>query len=433
MPGEFKNTFLELTAIYSEKIRVYNEERGWKYQLFIALLYNGAFSVFLSVISSLFVSVILSIFTKRFDSSWYVSFKICLVLNGLMLFLNLSSKALNMPMLFLKAVFFIKDRFTTTSSFFKHIVVPYAVTGVSIYVMYYIILDFFNGFHINGEIAEIYSIILSVGLAVAGCYSFPVEKDIRDINELIISPILIIANIGIGYVISKENVINNLKLGHEKIASYIFILFLIAACLQVITYFKKLFEKLHDPDLSKYEKDITAYAGNGKEKMESIKKHVRFIIEEINRVVKEVEFTKKDKGFYFHFLAWISISLIIVIGVNYISKIIFIKFEKPIIVVLTYIVLFGLVIFLINKLGLFIYLAFIKREGVSKGKRWEYFGLACFIFSMLLSMITMLFSINLNFVIIVFFVIAFTIFGITSFIGWLLKKDEGDENIQEEK
>ncbi|WP_026590660.1 hypothetical protein [Bacillus sp. UNC437CL72CviS29] len=432
MIREFKRAFLEVTAICAEKIRVYNEGRKWKYQLIVTLLYNGVFGVFLSVISALFVSVVLSVFTKSFYSSWYISFKIFVVLSGVMLFLNLSSRTLNIPMLFLKAAFFIKDKFTTMSSFVKHIFVPYAITGVSIYIMYHMILKFLSGFGINGEIAEIYSIILSVGLAVAGCYSFPVEKDVRDINELIMSPVLIIANIGISYAISKENVLNNLKQGHEDIASYVFILFLIAACLQVITYFKKLFEKLHDPELSKYEENIVIYAGNGKEKMESIKGHIRSMIEEINQVIKEFKAIKKDKRFYFQFMAWISISLIILIGMNYISKIIFIKFEGPIVRVLEYVLSFVFLIFLINKLCVFAYLALAKKTGLEKRKRWEYFGLACFIFGMLLSVVTMLFSIRLNFVTIACFVIASMIFLSTSFIGWLLKKDKVDENMQEE-
>lgn len=436
MLGKFKRVFLEVSAIFAEKIRAYNEERVWRYQLIVALLYNGIFSVFLSIISSLFVSIALSLFTKSFYSSWYTSFKIFMVLNGLMLFLNLLSGKLNIPMIFLKAAFFIKDRFTTISSFVKYIVTPYVVTGVSIYIMYYIILNFLSGFGIKGEIANIYSIILSVGLAVAGCYSFPVEKDVRDINELIMSPVLIVANIGISYFISKENVLNNLKQGHEDVASYVFILFLIAACLQVITYFKKLFEKLHDPELSKYEENISTYASNGKEKMKFIKGHIKSVIVEVNQVIKEFKNVKKDKRFYLQFLAWISASLIIVIGGNYISGTILVKFERPIVVFLKYGFVFVFLIILITKLCGFLLLSLKGNRYLEKRKRWEYFGLACFTFGMLLGGVTILLSVKQNFIIVmviaVCFIVASIIFGINSCVDWLLKKEKVDE-ITEEK
>ena len=103
--------------------------------------------------------------------------------------------------------------------------------------MYYIILDFLNGFGIRGETAEVYSIVLSVGLAVAGAYSFPVEKDMRDFNELIISPVLIVSNIGISYVLAKKCT-KQFKTGSGRY-SFICIYSIFNRCfLQVITYFK---------------------------------------------------------------------------------------------------------------------------------------------------------------------------------------------------
>ncbi|MEM5672397.1 hypothetical protein AAHB54_16890 [Bacillus cereus] len=204
MVREIVRVLFEIIAIYAEKINIYNEKQIWKYQYILMVIYNIVCSVLLSLIGSVMASLILALFTRDFLSSWHISFKTLLMLNGLMIVLNLGTEKLNIPMLFLKAVFYIKEKFTSMNSFIKYTVIPYTFTFLTLYYMYYIILDFLNGFGIRGETAEVYSIVLSVGLAVAGAYSFPVEKDVRDFNELIISPVLIVSNIGISYVLAKK-------------------------------------------------------------------------------------------------------------------------------------------------------------------------------------------------------------------------------------
>lgn len=433
-------TLIELAAIYAGKINIYNEKRIYKYQFVVMFIYNVICSLFLSLIGSIIASLISTLFTRDFLSSWYISFKTLLVLNGLMIVLNLGTKKLNIPMLFLKAVFYIKEKFTSMNSFIKYTVIPYTFTFLTLYYMYYIILDFLNGFGIRGETAEVYSIVLSVGLAVAGAYSFPVEKDVRDFNELIISPVLIVSNIGISYVLAKKNALNNLKQGQEDIASYVFILFLIAACLQVITYFKKLFEKLHDPELSKYEEVIGVYAVNGNERIAAVKGYMKLMSVEVRKVIKDFkglkEF-KKDKYVYVYFFICITISVLLFIGGSYISEIIIVRFKKPISIICKYILLLLILVILYKKLRFYVLSMLKDEEGLSKREKWEYFGLALFIFGMLLFFITLLLSINLSYIIVTIimfnFLISFFILWSLSIIKWLLRKEKLDEKVTDEK
>ncbi|HFR4155989.1 teichoic acid transporter [Bacillus cereus] len=440
MVREIVRVLFEIIAIYAEKINIYNEKRIWKYQSILMIIYNIVCSVLLSLIGSVMASLILALFTRDFLSSWHISFKTLLMLNGLMIVLNLGTEKLNIPMLFLKAVFYIKEKFTSMNSFIKYTVIPYTFTFLTLYYMYYIILDFLNGFGIRGETAEVYSIVLSVGLAVAGAYSFPVEKDVRDFNELIISPVLIVSNIGISYVLAKKNALNNLKQGQEDIASYVFILFLIAAFLQVITYFKKLFEKLHDPELSKYEEVIGVYAVNGNERIAAVKGYMKLMSVEIGKVIKDFkglkEF-KKDKYVYFYFFICITISVLLFIGGSYISETIIVRFKKPISIICKYILLFLILVVLYKKLRFYVLSMLKDEEGLSKREKWEYFGLAFFIFGMLLFFITLLLSINLSYIIVTIimfnFLISFFILGSLSIINWLLRKEKLDEKVTDEK
>ncbi|WP_305454372.1 teichoic acid transporter [Bacillus mycoides] len=440
MVREIVRALFEIIAIYAEKINIYNEKRVWKYQSILMIIYNIICSVFLSLIGSVMFSLILTIFTRDFLSSWHIAFKTLLVLNGLMIVLNLGTKKLNIPMLFLKAVFYIKEKFTSMNSFVRYTVIPYTFTILTLYYMYYIILDFLNGFGIRGETAEVYSIVLSVGLAVAGAYSFPVEKDVRDFNELIISPVLIVSNIGISYVLAKKNALNNLKQGQEDIASYVFILFLIAACLQVITYFKKLFEKLHDSELSKYEEVIGDYAVNGNERIAAVKGYMQLMSVEVGKVIKDFkglkEF-KKDKYVYFYFFICFTISVLLFIGGSYISETIIVRFKKPISMVCKYILLLLILVVLYKKLSFYVLSMLKDEEGLSKRKKWEYFGLAFFIFGMLLFFIMILLSINLSYIIVTIimfiFLISMFILGILSIINWLLRKEKLDEKVTDEK
>lgn len=440
MVREIVRVLFEIIAIYAEKINIYNEKQIWKYQYILMVIYNIVCSVLLSLIGSVMASLILALFTREFLSSWHISFKTLLMLNDLMIVLNLGTEKLNIPMLFLKAVFYIKEKFTSMNSFIKYTVIPYTFTFLTLYYMYYIILDFLNGFGIRGETAEVYSIVLSVGLAVAGAYSFPVEKDVRDFNELIISPVLIVSNIGISYVLAKKNALNNLKQGQEDIASYVFILFLIAAFLQVITYFKKLFEKLHDPELSKYEEVIGVYAVNGNERIAAVKGYMKLMSVEIGKVIKDLkglkEF-KKDKYVYFYFFICITISVLLFIGGSYISETIIVRFKKPISIICKYILLLLILVVLYKKLRFYVLSMLKDEEGLSKREKWEYFGLAFFIFGMLLFFITLLLSINLSYIIVTIimfnFLISFFILGSLSIINWLLRKEKLDEKVTDEK
>ncbi|PGA36140.1 teichoic acid transporter, partial [Bacillus thuringiensis] len=73
--------------------------------------YNGIYSTFFSAIGSLSVAVVASLFTQNLYNNWFVFFIIFMILNSLMLFVNLSSKTLNVPMILMRLIFSLKNKF----------------------------------------------------------------------------------------------------------------------------------------------------------------------------------------------------------------------------------------------------------------------------------------------------------------------------------
>lgn len=418
--------FLEISAIFAEKIKFYNEKGVMRnYELFIVLFYNGLFSTFFSAICSFFMALGLSPFTKNLYGNWYTFFKIVMVLNCLMLFVNLLSKNLNVPMIFMQVVNFLKSKFKSFRRFCFYLFSAYITVVVFVSILCHIFLQFFVKYGISSENAFIYSLIVSIGLTVAGFYSFPVKKDYRDINELLISPLFITVNISLGYVISKENILNNATQGHDDMVSKLLIMFLITASIQIITYFKKLFEKLHD--LPDYEDEIHIYAKSAMEKLEFIKLYFGGIITKFNQVIEEFKFIKKDKYFYFRSLAIIIFGLIIVMVVSYLHDKSLLHLsqkdlDKTVSGIIKYIGLFGLMLFLIVRFYTFLILALKGKKGIKKSKRWEYFGLALVVFGMLIPIIVSVIpyrNSNINLVTGICLIVAAIIFWVTSFIEWL--------------
>ncbi|EJR95851.1 teichoic acid transporter [Bacillus cereus group sp. N28] len=430
--------FLEITAIFAGKIKIYNEKQIANYELIIILLYNGIFSTFFSAIGSFFVALALSLFTKNLYSDWYVFFKIFMILNCLLLFVNLSSKTLNVPMIFMRVIFSLKNKFHSVGFFLAYIIKLYIVVGISVSILCFVLLHSFAQYGVKDEYSFIYALILSVGLTIAGVYSFPVKKIDRDINELIVSPIFIVLNIGIGYITSKANILNNARQGHEDMAQYLLILFLIAAFVQVITYLKKLFEMLHQ--LSEYEKDINSYANKGKKRFVFLKGYFKGNLIKFDQVIKDFKSIKKAKH---KFLLLISSSLImalgtiyfsrgIEIGINYLGEIIVLfKLDKFIVKILVYIILLGLFLFLSFKLYIFLVLAFKGKNVLKRSERWEYFSLALFIFGILMVIVANVFSIELssNSFLVAggCILVASTILSGVNLIEWLLRKRKTEE------
>ncbi|QWG30989.1 teichoic acid transporter (plasmid) [Bacillus mycoides] len=399
--------FLEITAMFAGKIKIYNEKKIKNYELIIIQLYNAIFSIFFAIIGSFFVALAVSLFTKNLYSDWYVFFKIFMILNSLMILVNLSSKTLNVPMILMRLIFSLKDKFHSVKSFGLYIGKLYLIVICSIIILYLILLQFFTQYNVENEYSIIYALILSVALSVAGIYSFPVKKGDRDINELIVSPLYIVINIYIGYKTSKANILNNASQGNDDMVGNLLILFIITTFVQVITYLKKLFEMLHQ--LSEYEKDINNYASNGKKRFAFLKERFKETLIKFNQVVIDLKSIKNAKRKFlllicfslFIAIGTIYLSRVIGIGVNYLGEaIVLFKLDKLISKILAYIILFGICLVMIFKLYDFLFLAFKRNKHTKEIKRWEYFSLALLLFGILImlvmTLVTTVFSIELS-------------------------------------
>ena len=69
-----------------------------------------------------------------------------------------------------------------------------------------------------------------------------------------------------------------------------------------------MFEKLHDPELSKYEEVIGVYAVNGNERIAAVKGYMKLMSVEIGKVIKDLKGLKEFKKinmyifiFYMHY------------------------------------------------------------------------------------------------------------------------------------
>ncbi|AIK35616.1 putative membrane protein (plasmid) [Bacillus pseudomycoides] len=434
--------FLEITAMFAGKIKIYNEKQIKNYELIIIQLYNAIFSIFFAIIGSFFVALAVSLFTKNLYSDWYVFFKIFMILNSLMILVNLSSKILNVPMILMRLIFSLKDKFHSVKRFGLYIGKLYLIVICSIFILYLILLQFFTQYNVENEYSIIYALILSVALSVAGVYSFPVKKGDRDINELIVSPLYIVINIYIGYKTSKANILNNASQGNDDMTGNLLILFIITTFVQVITYLKKLFEMLHQ--LSEYEKEINNYASKGKKRFAFLKEGFKETLIKFNQVVIDFKSIKNAKH---KFLLLICFSLFIAIGTIYLSRVIGIgvnylretivlyKLDKPISKILAYIILFGICLVMIFKLYNFLFLAFTRKKHTKGIKRWEYFSLALLLFGMLImlvmTLVTTVFSIELssNTALIAggFMLASSTIFWGVDLTKWLFRKRKVEE------
>lgn len=434
--------FLEITAMFASKIKIYNEKQTKSIELFFLQFYNAIFGIFFAIIGSFFVALAVSLFTKNLRSDWYVFLIIFMILNSLMILVNLSSKTLNVPMILIQLIFSLKDKFHSVKRFGLYIFKLYLIVICSIVILYIILLHFFIQYNIGNEYCIIYAIILSVALSVAGVYSFPVKKSDRDINELIVSPLYVVMNIYIGYKISKANILNNASLGNNDMAGNLMILFIITTFVQVITYLKKLFEMLHQ--LPEYEEDINSYANKGKKRFEFLKGRFKETLIKTNQVVidlKSLEDVKRKFlllicfGFFMTIGTFL-LSKVIGMGVNYLKEtIVSFKLEKLISETLAYIIIFAICLIMIFKLYNFLFLAFTRKKQAKKIQRWEYFSLALFLFGILIMLVTSLvatvFSIELSSNIPLisggFLLASCTIWWGIDLTKWLLRKRKVEE------
>lgn len=223
------------------------------YKMLLALILNVLFSAIISAMLSLVISIILTIYKYSFSAEFLSYFFLFFVLFILMIGTNLFSNQINIPMIFFMMIFYLKKNFKSLMSIYWKFIAYVLLLMGSIMGLYKIINEIFIRYNLNDDIALLGSIILAIGITVAGFYAFPIDKKNRDMNELFLSPIFIIITIVLSYLVSEKNVIKNFEEGNIEISTYLTLIFILATVTQIITYFKKLFEKLHDITTSKEE------------------------------------------------------------------------------------------------------------------------------------------------------------------------------------
>jgi len=418
--------FFQFSALLAEKINEDIKHSSPNYRLIFIFLSNSIFGLFVSAILSLFISLLLFPFTMTLTNNFRAIFLVFTIMTGIMLITNLTSNQLNLPMLFLRIIFFLKFKVKSLIFFILvRIYLPVAAILISTYFLYRIIVNSLYRYGIENENISMYVVILSAALVVAGYYAFPVEKHERDLNELIISPILIIINIAISYLISKTNILQNLKSGNTDIAAKLLIIFAIATFLQFVTYFKKLFEKIHD--LPQYSRRTYFYAYLARKRISFLVSQLKLISIRIIQLKNDIKSIKKDKYFFLHLITCIAIGLGSSFLLALLSKIKLppLRLNKTTETYLPYIIVLGLAIFLIYKSCYLLVVCFNRKVSSSKKDKLELFGIAIVMLGLSTTMILSVFSIQLKIFIYLSTIVVLSgsfIMIISSFIKWLFMK-----------
>lgn len=302
--------------------------------------------------------------------------------------------------------------------------------------MHNIIYGFLTKYGIQGGNIPIYTFITAAALTVSGYYAFPVNKDDRDINELILSPIIIVVNIGISYIISTENILKSLENGNSHIASSLLLFFIIATFIQVVNYLKKLFEKLHD--LPKYKRRIHLNACLAKQIISFISGYISKNISQYKELIVVFKNSNNKRYFYLEFLLFI----IIVIGgwlvinqlvwvilpslnINQATKMLLENIAKYLI--MSYFIFFSIV----KSYNLFISLI-KEKKFVTKRIKWKITGYSMVGLGLLLGFFVSLFSIKLNsitYIFTSFMIIGMVLLKVTDFVKWLFEEFNNNKEL----
>lgn len=425
----YKNIFyilLQFSALLAEKINKDTNPSSLNYKSLLVFLYNSIFGVFISAVLSLCTAFLISPFTGILVNNFRTFFLILMVITGVMLITNLPTNQLNLPMLFLRVIFFIKFKIKSIMVFILvRVFISVFAIYISVYFLHSIIIKFLSQYGVQGEYISMYAYISSAALIVAGYYAFPVEKHERDLNELVLSPILIILNIRFSYQISKTNILHNLESGNVDIAAQLLIIFAIATFLQFVAYLKKLFEKIHD--LPEYSRRTYFYAYLARKRISFGINQIKYLISQIIKLIKELKSIKKDRNFYLKLITSTCLTVgtwFMIIPLSRV-KLPGLKLSKSVEIYLSYIIISAFIIFMTYRVYCLLILSLKGREHFERRTRWELFGIAITIFGVLITMIIALLSIELKFFIYLaslFIIIGAFIVSVSSLIRWLFTK-----------
>lgn len=129
-----------------------------------------------------------------FNNQFLIEFKtyyfLSMMIFILMILVNLFAEQINIPMILLRITFYIKLKYkSATKTYVIALVTTLILCGLG-KQLFNILFSALNRYGVQEEIAGIMSIILAIGITISGYYTFPTNKQVRDINELLLSPFL---------------------------------------------------------------------------------------------------------------------------------------------------------------------------------------------------------------------------------------------------
>nr|WEZ47926.1 hypothetical protein P5625_05510 [Bacillus subtilis] len=411
------------TAAMSEFIDRLMKKKN--YSRLVVIICNLLFSAFISLFPSSLISFIISMFNNQFLIEFKTYYFLSMMIFILMILVNLFAEQINIPMILLRITFYIKLKYkSATKTYVIALVTTLILCGLG-KQLFNILFSALNRYGVQEEIAGIMSIILAIGITISGYYTFPTNKQVRDINELLLSPFFIIISIGMSYVVSERNMITNFVEGNREISAYILTVFMLTAINQIVNYLKKLFEKMHESPENKETIDLYTSSAWSKyvSRRKQFKKQLEILKVNIFKLCTLIKKNYKNKRLYIKttaIIAFFIVSYFILMKVDIFLS----DFKIP-----EYIMIF---LFLLPIIGVFLYILFkmicltiFKVKGVPKEK---IFVLKCF--SILLFFLSVFLYIITDYILgdnshftnasVVLFGVASILYAVCYLVEWLL-------------
>ncbi|NJI53721.1 hypothetical protein [Bacillus subtilis] len=411
------------TAAMSEFIDRLMKKKN--YSRLVVIICNLLFSAFISLFPSSLISFIISMFNNQFLIEFKTYYFLSMMIFILMILVNLFAEQINIPMILLRITFYIKLKYkSATKTYVIALVTTLILCGLG-KQLFNILFSALNRYGVQEEIAGIMSIILAIGITISGYYTFPTNKQVRDINELLLSPFFIIISIGMSYVVSERNMITNFVEGNREISAYILTVFMLTAINQIVNYLKKLFEKMHESPENKETIDLYTSSAWSKyvSRRKQFKKQLEILKVNIFKLCTLIKKNYKNKRLYIKttaIIAFFIVSYFILMKVDIFLS----DFKIP-----EYIMIF---LFLLPIIGVFLYILFkmicltiFKVRGAPKEK---IFVLKCF--SILLFFLSVFLYIITDYILgdnshftnasVVLFGVASILYAVCYLVEWLL-------------
>lgn len=401
------------------------------YKMVFALMLNIFFSAIISALLSLVIAIILTIYDYNFSAEFLSYFFLFFILFILMIGTNLFANQINIPMIFSMLIFYLKDNFkSVTFIYWKIITYVFLLMG-STMGLFKIFSGIFIRYNVSDDISVLGSIILAIGITVAGFYAFPISKKNRDMNELLLSPIFILITIVSSYLVNEKNIIKNFEEGNIETSTYLMLIFVLATVTQIITYFKKLFEKLHD--LAKYKKDIILQAESAEEliklRWRKMDEAMRFFLVVLTELIYFLKENIKNKTIYL----WLIVTAFVLYFCKYMINhpISSSKFSlpEPMNRIASMVIALIIIFFIMLKASL-IFVSSFKTDFNGKKMRFDYLSIAI----MCLAILFLVFSNYIPIISSFFEQLAMIAFGIGaiilliySIVEWLYKTQYKDD------